>query len=652
MDYFQDYNTELEALGTEPMGVSQDVHKDNLFKKSHAVDMEGTGMVERGLKTSFFDLWKAIRGYQEVHGHHPPFPQDEEKIKEAIFNSPHVQEAIRHFAIENSLTERHAHEKVRGMLDLMVAKFDSRVARSFEYVMTKVLRRLFVSIQVDERGLEMVKDIADTGVPIVLMPTHKSHIDYIVMSIICFHCNLSLPYIAAGDNLNIPVIGPLLRKAGAFFIRRQFGTDPLYAILFKEYVEQILRGGHMMEFFVEGGRSRSGKVLRPKMGLLSVIANAVMSQKIQDAVLIPISINYDKVVEGESYTKELLGANKTPESLMGVLKSAKLLKVKFGKVDVNFGTPISTARFLSRKEQQQFTKQSLTHTTDERTKPKQTNKQKETEAETEIQPEVEREEEDAENDDEKEMEAKETEEQNKATNTKDLLGEEPEPEVRRLIRALAYRVLYECNKVSMARPTALVATVLLTHHGRGISLSDLCSRVEQLCKEIVLRGGRVAGFNSGKGHSSLRLIENALAVLGSLVKHHKNLLEAVYEPIQRLELTFYKNSIVHWFVSEGMVALALYAAMKPSFRDLDNARVLKADILDRVKFISQLLKLVLILLSRFSLLFTLRSCLLVRFSPCLHFIHLFRNLFISHHPTSSRTLRSLSTTCNNAASSA
>lgn len=190
-------------------------------------------------------------------------------------------QATQKYAIEKKISEEVAQKHVQEILDKMIATFSSNITRSFEYVMTKILKRLFVSIHVDDEGLKMVhkfhaapaansmtqlwcgqvKELEEKGVPVVLIPTHKSHIDYIVMSIICFHYNLPLPYIAAGDNLNIPIVGYLFRsicpflslpfraicihmltnrRAGAFFIRREFAGDPLYSLIFRCYVEQIL----------------------------------------------------------------------------------------------------------------------------------------------------------------------------------------------------------------------------------------------------------------------------------------------------------------------------------------------------------------------------------------------------------------------------
>jgi glycerol-3-phosphate O-acyltransferase len=520
---------EEEMLGQQRLNAAEYSH-ENLFRQRR---IRSENFVVRRLVGNFFDLWKAYAGYQHLPGAHEPFPRTENIIKSAMLKDERVIRATQKYAIEKKISEEAAKRRVLDMIDNMIASFSSRITRSFEYVMTKILKRLFVSIHVDDQGLRMVKELEEKGVPVVLIPTHKSHIDYIVMSIICFHYNLPLPYIAAGDNLNIPIVGYLFRRAGAFFIRREFAGDPLYSLLFRCYVEQILNESSVLEFFIEGGRSRSGKVLRPKMGMLSVITNTVLEGQVDDAMIVPVAISYDKVIEGEAYKKELLGGQKEPETVAGVIRAARLLKFKFGRVDVNISDAISVKQFIAN----QYVRHQL-----------------------------------------------------RAENGPD------DPAVRRLVSALAYRVLYECNKVTVARPTALVATALLTHTGRGLPITQLRNKVLQLRQMIVERGGFVASLKEDK-ISALRITENALNVLGSLVEKHKQgTHESVYQPKQRLELTFYKNSIIHWFVLEGIVSTALYASIKPHIRvaqpeDISKFKVNKRDLLNDVRFVSQLLKL-------------------------------------------------------------
>lgn len=134
-----------------------------------------------------------------------------------------------------------------------------------------------------------------------------------MLGLLCFFSNLSMPFVASGENLNIPLVGSFLQNSGAFFIRRTFQNDELYKALFNEYIVQLLKHGFNLEFFPEGGRSRSGKLLNPKMGLIQTVVNAVLDRRVSDCYLVPINISYERVMETETYTKELLGEKKKPE---------------------------------------------------------------------------------------------------------------------------------------------------------------------------------------------------------------------------------------------------------------------------------------------------------------------------------------------------
>ena len=132
---------------------------------------------------------------------------------------------------------------------------------------------------------------------ILFLPCHKSHIDYLVLSYLFYRLNISLPAIAAGDNLDIPLVGPILKKLGAWWIKRgNWSADPLYVGIIREYVENLLNNGQNIEFFIEGTRSRTGKLLNPRFGILKIILEAVISGSVKDCVVLPISIGYDKVI--------------------------------------------------------------------------------------------------------------------------------------------------------------------------------------------------------------------------------------------------------------------------------------------------------------------------------------------------------------------
>ncbi|XP_071963350.1 dihydroxyacetone phosphate acyltransferase-like [Antedon mediterranea] len=182
--------------------------------------------------------------------------------------------------------------------------------------------------------------------PVVLLPSHRSYNDFLLMSYILYHYNLPLPRIAAGaDFMAMKFINNVLRWAGAFYIRRSFGLDKLYWAVFTEYVQRLIVNGEApLEFFLEGTRSRTGKSLPPKLGLLSVVLEPFLKGKVSDISLIPIGVSYERILEETLYAREMLGIPKPKESTSGLIKARSIFEDDYGSIYINFGEPISIRR--------------------------------------------------------------------------------------------------------------------------------------------------------------------------------------------------------------------------------------------------------------------------------------------------------------------
>jgi glycerol-3-phosphate O-acyltransferase len=163
--------------------------------------------------------------------------------------------------------------------------------------------------------------------------------------------NLQVPHIAAGKNLSFWPMGPLFRSGGAFFLRRSFGGAVLYSRVFAEYVYKLLEEGYNIEQFIEGGRSRTGKLLMPKLGLLSILISAFKNGACEDMIIVPVYIGYDRIIEEKSYLNELGGGHKEPENFIQVIRARKFLKKRYGKIYIQFHDPISFNQLLSRYNQ-------------------------------------------------------------------------------------------------------------------------------------------------------------------------------------------------------------------------------------------------------------------------------------------------------------
>jgi glycerol-3-phosphate O-acyltransferase len=144
-------------------------------------------------------------------------------------------------------------------------------------------------------------------------------------------------------------VGSVLRRGGAFFIRRSFQGDALYAAVFRGYFRTILARGFPVEYFVEGTRSRTGRLLTPKLGMLTMTAEAFLVDPARSIVFVPVYFGYEKLLEGQSFVGELRGQRKRKETLTGFLRSLKALRGRFGRVQVSFGAPIALADVLDRE---------------------------------------------------------------------------------------------------------------------------------------------------------------------------------------------------------------------------------------------------------------------------------------------------------------
>lgn len=157
------------------------------------------------------------------------------------------------------------------------------------------------------------------------------------------------PHIAAGKNLSFWPLGPLFRRGGAFFLRRTFQGVPLYAKIFAAYLQKLLYEGFNIKIFIEGGRSRTGKLLSPKPGGLAMLIDAYLEGACKNLYFVPIFIGYDQVLEEEAYLQEMSGGNKKPENIKGLINARKFLKKKYGKVYMRFDEPISIKKYIEKK---------------------------------------------------------------------------------------------------------------------------------------------------------------------------------------------------------------------------------------------------------------------------------------------------------------
>jgi glycerol-3-phosphate O-acyltransferase len=247
-----------------------------------------------------------------------------------------VRNAIEQHAKSKGVSLEKAQNYARKQAITIAADVSYGTIRILDILLTKLWNKIYNGVVLN--GIEPVRELAKDN-EIVYVPCHRSHIDYLLLSYSLYKHGLNVPHIAAGENLNMPVVGSILRRGGAFFIRRRFGGDKLYTAVFNEYIHTVFSRGYPVEYFVEGGRSRTGRMRVPATGTLAMTVRSHLRDNNRPIVFIPVYIGYEKVFESRSYLGELKGKDKKKENLFDLVKSVKQLK-NYGHVYLNFGEPL------------------------------------------------------------------------------------------------------------------------------------------------------------------------------------------------------------------------------------------------------------------------------------------------------------------------
>jgi glycerol-3-phosphate O-acyltransferase len=436
-----------------------------------------------------------------------PTRKPPDRLREEVIRSPKLQKVIADMAGEGAKERAVIQARALGMLHEMQASLDMSAMRALDRVFTQVVSHMFSAVEVDEAGIERLRELAKEGT-LVFLPSHKSHMDYLAFAWILYRHKLPLPLIAAGDNLNFFPMGPVFRRAGAFFIRRTFTGDRLYAAVVDAYTRRLIKDEWPLEFFLEGGRSRTGKLRPPKLGLLSIVVDAALAVPTHKTWFCPVSIGYERFVEEKAFVHELTGGEKPKENARALVRSLELLAGRYGRLSVQFGKPLSLAEILVE--------------TDASARPE------------------------------------------------DLTNLTPARR-RAVITRLAYRVMNEINAVTAVTPGSLVATALLAHHRRGLPHADLLAACERLARTLRRAGARFSPSlaeptDDGRIVRAPVLREAVdLFVRAEHVQAHRVGDDTIYVVAAdaRMSLDLAKNVIIHFFVARAIVATAMLASPGP-----------------------------------------------------------------------------------------
>lgn len=295
---------------------------------------EGTGSaralrkVSRILRTHFRRVKASVIGPDLSH---------RRTMVDRVIQSAAVREAILEKSRRENLSIDAATAQAREYALEIAANYSYTFVRIAYFVLNWFLKRVYGETRAYH--FERFKEQA-LGREIVYVPCHRSHADYILLSFLLYVRGLAVPHIAAGINLNLPLVGSFLRKGGAFYLRRSFRSQKLYSAVFSEYVGQILSEGIPIEYFIEGTRSRTGRLLPPKGGMLAMTIRGYLRQPVTPVMFQPVYLGYEKLLEGASYTSELAGAAKKKESLLDLFRVHRILRKNYGEAHVSFGVPL------------------------------------------------------------------------------------------------------------------------------------------------------------------------------------------------------------------------------------------------------------------------------------------------------------------------
>ncbi len=416
-----------------------------------------------------------------------PDLSDRRNVMESLIKSRDVQDAIRRESIRGKVSMLEAERRAIGYLNEIVSDYSYSAIRFADMALTRLWTQLYDGVEV--HNFSTVRELAK-DYEIIYTPCHRSHIDYLLLSYVIYRRGLMVPYIAAGDNLNLPFVGQLLRGGGAFFIRRSFRGNALYTSVFKEYLYSILSRNTPLEYFIEGGRSRTGRLLPPKTGMLAMTIHSHLRGRAKPIVFVPTYIGYERLMEGSTYVGEMQGKPKEAESIFGIIQTLRKIERIFGKVHVNFGEPVFLDDLLK------------AHCAD----------------------------------------------QIKIEKNDDPIP----PQVSEVINSSAHAIVENINRAVVINPVSLLSLILLATPKHTLD-EELCIKQLDAYRNLVttlpydertqvtpLSGKEIIAYGL-----KLKLIKRVQHVLGDII---------AIEDYQAVLLTYFRNNILHAFVLPSLIA--------------------------------------------------------------------------------------------------
>ena len=413
-----------------------------------------------------------------------------------------VAEVLRTRAVRAVVAQevREKDKRTRRAVLLEARRYANEIAANYSPVfitfMSLGLRTLWNRLYdgIEFQHVDTLQQVAE-GNEIVYVPCHRSHMDYLLLSYAIYERGYAVPHIAAGLNLNLPIVGRFLRKGGAFFIRRSFRGNALYTIVFMKYLAAMMARGHSIEYFIEGGRSRTGRLRPPMTGMLSMTVRSYLREPRRPLVFVPVYFGYERIVEGQTYIGELSGAPKEKESIFGLLRSVGRLRQRFGNVHVNFGEPIHLDALVDR-----YAPDWRDRVFDDQNRP---------------------------------------------------------PWVGALVDELALKIMQNINAAATVSPINLLALVLLATPRQSMLEADLLRQLDTM--EAVLAAIPYGDRVTVTRQSAAEVVKYGVALQSITRESHRAGNIVRMTPEQAVLATYYRNNVLHLFAMPSLIACCFLA---------------------------------------------------------------------------------------------
>ena len=402
-------------------------------------------------------------------------------LREDLLLSRGFQRGVARVAIAEDLSLSRMQKRTARYLKEIAATPTPYVIDLVTGIMAWVLSLGYKQLEYSEPELRELYQIGQKH-PLVFLPSHKSNSDHLALQYVLYQNDFPPNHTAGGINMNFFLIGPLLRRSGIFFIRREFKNNEPYKFVLRQYIEYLLEKRFPLEWYLEGGRSRTGKLRPPRLGLLAYVVDAYLRGLVDDVAFIPVAIAYDQISDIKSYAAEQVGGAKEAESFTWVLKFINGLRRRYGSIHVRFGDPL-------------FLRDSVPTDTDLATE-----------------------------------------------------------RGRHVVPKLAFEIANRINAVTPITPISLVTLALLSHPGQGLTVDETVEVLEPFVNYVRQRG---LPTTASDVEVTPELVLTALEqlVASDVVSRVDGYSQVIYviERDQHLAATYYRNTIIHFFVNRSIL---------------------------------------------------------------------------------------------------